>query len=132
MARAMATRCCCPPESCEGMCFMREARPTSSRALVMRALERVGVAHRARHLPGQLSGGQQQRVAVARAVVGDPAILLADEPTGDLDRKSGLAVLDLFSRLHRDFGKTILMVTHDPAAAERATAVRKLEKGKLV
>ncbi|WP_375755870.1 ABC transporter ATP-binding protein [Corallococcus exercitus] len=98
---------------------------------VERALERVGMAHRARHLPGQLSGGQQQRVAVARAVAGDPLILLADEPTGNLDSKNGEAVMQLLSDLHKA-GSTICMVTHDPAQARIATRTVSLFDGRVV
>ncbi|WP_404373742.1 ABC transporter ATP-binding protein [Corallococcus coralloides] len=101
------------------------------RQRVERALERVGMAHRARHLPGQLSGGQQQRVAVARAVAGDPLILLADEPTGNLDSKNGEAVMQLLSDLHKA-GSTICMVTHDPAHARIATRTVSLFDGRVV
>jgi putative ABC transport system ATP-binding protein len=101
------------------------------RRRAMTALEVVGLADRASHRPQQLSGGQQQRVAIARAIINDPAIIVADEPTGDLDRKSADEILALFTRLNRDFNKTILMVTHDPMAAERATVVRRLDKGIL-
>ena len=96
------------------------------------ALKVVGLEDRMSHYPRQLSGGQEQRVAIARAIVSDPDILVADEPTGDLDRHSADDVLDLLGRLHREFGKTIVMVTHDPAAAERASRIRRLEKGALV
>ncbi|RKH04452.1 ABC transporter ATP-binding protein [Corallococcus sp. CA053C] len=98
---------------------------------VERALERVGMAHRARHLPGQLSGGQQQRVAVARAVAGDPLILLADEPTGNLDSKNGESVMQLLSDLHKA-GSTLCMVTHDPAQARIATRTVSLFDGRVV
>ena len=96
------------------------------------ALTAVGLAERMHHYPRQLSGGQEQRVAIARAIATDPAILVADEPTGDLDKASAEEVLSLLERLNRELNKTILMVTHDPRAAERARAVRHLEKGELV
>ncbi len=95
------------------------------------ALERVGMSHRARHMPAQLSGGQQQRVAVARAVAGDPLILLADEPTGNLDSKNGEAVMELLSDLHRG-GATICMVTHDPRYASYADRTIHLFDGRIV
>lgn len=95
------------------------------------ALEVVSLTDRMEHYPSQLSGGQQQRVAIARAIVTDPAILVADEPTGDLDRVSAGEILGLISRLNADFGKTIIMVTHDPRAAEKAHIIRHLEKGLL-
>ena len=95
------------------------------------ALRVVGLADRMDHYPSQLSGGQQQRVAIARAVVTDPTILVADEPTGDLDRHSAGEILDLMDRLNRESGKTIIMVTHDPRAAEKAHVIRYLEKGEL-
>jgi putative ABC transport system ATP-binding protein len=97
---------------------------------VQNSLERVGVAHRAKHYPAQLSGGQQQRVAVARALVGDPLILLADEPTGNLDSKNGDAVMDLLRDLHRS-GATICMVTHDPRYAHHAERTMHLFDGKI-
>ncbi|MFZ5862285.1 MAG: ABC transporter ATP-binding protein [Nitrospirota bacterium] len=96
------------------------------------ALNVVGLADRADHYPRQLSGGQEQRVAIARAVVTDPTVIVADEPTGDLDAQSAEEILGLLGRLHREFHKTIVMVTHDPHAAERAQVVRRLEKGVLV
>lgn len=95
------------------------------------ALAVVSLSDRAEHYPSQLSGGQQQRVAIARAIVTDPTILVADEPTGDLDRVSAGEILELMSRLNTERGKTIIMVTHDPRAAEKAHIVRHLEKGLL-
>jgi putative ABC transport system ATP-binding protein len=95
------------------------------------ALSIVNLADRMEHYPSELSGGQQQRVAIARALVTDPEIVVADEPTGDLDRVSAEDILGLMSHLNRDFGKTIIMVTHDPRAAEKAHIVRHLEKGVL-
>jgi putative ABC transport system ATP-binding protein len=95
------------------------------------ALGVVNLSDRVDHYPSQLSGGQQQRVAIARAIVTDPTILVADEPTGDLDRVSAHDVLSLMERLNKEFNKTIIMVTHDPRAAERAHLVRHLEKGVL-
>jgi len=99
---------------------------------VMTALGIVDLTDRAQHYPRQLSGGQEQRVAIARAVVTDPTLLLADEPTGDLDSKSGAEILTLLQRLNQEFKKTIVMVTHDPHAAERARHLLHLEKGTLV
>ena len=96
------------------------------------ALEVVGLTDRARHKPRELSGGQEQRVAIARALVSDPTILICDEPTGDLDRKTADEVLTLLQRLNREFGKTIVMVTHDPKAAEFAKRIVHLDKGTLV
>jgi putative ABC transport system ATP-binding protein len=96
------------------------------------ALRVVGLADRMEHRPGELSGGQQQRVAIARAIVTDPSILVADEPTGDLDRQSAEDILNLMEQLNREFGKTIIMVTHDPRAAQRARRLLHLEKGLLV
>jgi putative ABC transport system ATP-binding protein len=98
---------------------------------VVAALERVGMAHRAKHLPSQLSGGQQQRIAVARAVCGEPSILLADEPTGNLDSKNGEAVMDLLGELHKS-GSTICMVTHDARYASHAERTIRLFDGRVV
>lgn len=95
------------------------------------ALSMVGLSHRVNHYPRQLSGGEQQRVGIARAIVTDPTLLLCDEPTGDLDRKSGDEILGLLQALNRDHGKTIIMVTHDPHASARATRVVHLDKGQL-
>jgi putative ABC transport system ATP-binding protein len=96
------------------------------------ALKLVGLGDRLNHLPRQLSGGQEQRVAIARAIVTDPALILADEPTGNLDASSAQEVLTILSRLNKEFGKTIVMVTHDPHAAKFASKVRYLEKGELL
>jgi putative ABC transport system ATP-binding protein len=95
------------------------------------ALSVVGLKDRMQHKPAELSGGQQQRVSIARAIVADPTFLLCDEPTGDLDRKSADEILELLERLVDEFGKTVLMVTHDPRAAERAHATLHLDKGVL-
>jgi putative ABC transport system ATP-binding protein len=96
------------------------------------ALKLVGLGDRMNHFPRQLSGGQEQRVAMARAIVTDPALILADEPTGNLDASSAQEVLTILSRLNKEFGKTIVMVTHDPHAARFATKIRHLEKGELL
>jgi putative ABC transport system ATP-binding protein len=109
----------------------RGMKATERKSRVTAALERVGMAHRAKHLPSQLSGGQQQRVAVARALVGDPAILLADEPTGNLDSRNGEAVMELLTELHRS-GSTICMVTHDPRFARHADRTVHLFDGRVV
>ncbi|MDO9117073.1 MAG: ABC transporter ATP-binding protein [Nitrospira sp.] len=98
---------------------------------VKTALRLVGLGDRMDHYPRQLSGGQEQRVGLARAIVSDPTMILADEPTGNLDRESAEDILTLFGRLNRELGKTIVMVTHDPRAAERAQLIRHLEKGVL-
>ena len=98
---------------------------------VAAAFEAVGLTHRAKHFPRTLSGGEQQRVGIARAIVTDPTLLLCDEPTGDLDRKSGDEILTLLQSLNRDHGKTIIMVTHDPHASARASRTVYLDKGQL-
>ena len=102
------------------------------RKRAMTALRIVGLEDRYKHYPRQLSGGQEQRVAIARAIVTDPAVLVADEPTGDLDHKSAEEILDLMQTFNKEFGKTIVMVTHDPRAAERAHLVYRLDKGVLL
>ena len=99
---------------------------------VMTALKLVGLEERVHHLPKQLSGGQEQRVAIARAIVSDPTLLLADEPTGDLDSQSATEVLEILKRLNQDFHKTVIMVTHDPHAASYADVTQHLEKGMLL
>lgn len=106
------------------------AAERARRAMI--ALDLVGLGDRAKHKPNELSGGQQQRVAIARALVSDPLLLICDEPTGDLDRKTADEVLTLLQQLNRDFGKTIVMVTHDPKAAEYARRTVHLDKGTLV
>ena len=112
--------------------LLTKLRKADGRKRVEVALSAVGLAERMHHYPRQLSGGQEQRVGIARAIVTDPTLLLCDEPTGDLDRKSGDEILDLLQALNRDHGKTIVMVTHDPHAAVRAKRTLHLEKGVLV
>jgi putative ABC transport system ATP-binding protein len=112
--------------------LLTELSRKERREHVQAALEVVGLVDRMDHRPKQLSGGQEQRVAIARAIVTDPTLLVADEPTGDLDGVSAREVLNLLQRLHTDSGKTIVMVTHDPHAAERADRILHLEKGVLV
>jgi len=109
----------------------RGMKASERKTRVSDALEKVGMAHRAKHLPSQLSGGQQQRVAVARAIVGKPLIMLADEPTGNLDSKNGEAVMELMRELHRE-GATICMVTHDPRYARHASRTIHLFDGRVV
>jgi len=99
---------------------------------VKKVLKQVGLIDRQNHRPKELSGGQEQRVAIARALVGDPPLIVADEPTGDLDRESADGILSLLKSLSEEHGKTIVMVTHDPRAAERANFVLELEKGRLL
>jgi putative ABC transport system ATP-binding protein len=96
------------------------------------ALELVGLGDRAKHMPSEMSGGQQQRVAIARAIVSDPKLLLCDEPTGDLDRITADEILEMLQLLNKEFGKTIVMVTHDPSAAKYAKRVLHLDKGVFV
>ena len=118
-------------ENVELPLIYRGIQAHARKAKVQDALEKVGMVHRARHLPNQLSGGQQQRVAVARAIAGDPVILLADEPTGNLDSKNGDQVMELLEQLHRQ-GATICMVTHNPEYASKATRVVHLFDGRIV
>ena len=98
----------------------------------MNALERVGLGERAHHAPNELSGGQQQRVAIARALVNEPAILLADEPTGALDSKTGVEIMDLFQSLHKGSGQTVILVTHDTYVARHTDRIIKISDGKIV
>ena len=111
--------------------LLHKMSASERRKRAMFALDLVGLGDRLTHYPRQLSGGQEQRVAIARALVSDPKVLLADEPTGDLDRKSGEEILELLERLNTEFKKTIVMVTHDPHAAERAHRLVHLDKGVL-
>ena len=119
-------------ENVELPLLLTRLSPRQRRDHVMTALKLVGLEDRANHLPRQLSGGQEQRVAIARAIVCDPALLLADEPTGDLDSHSAKEVLEILKLLNRDFHKTVVMVTHDPHAAAYAHITRHLEKGMLL
>ena len=107
-------------------------RGTERHERALKVLERVGLADRTDHTPSELSGGQQQRVAIARALVNDPAILLADEPTGALDSKTGIEIMDLFQRLHRENGQTVILVTHDPYIARHTDRIIKLSDGKIL
>src|SRR3989442_10756475 len=119
-------------ENVELPLLLTKLSKSQRRERALTALKIVGLADRAKHYPRQLSGGQEQRVAIARAIVTDPAMLVADEPTGDLDAKSAEETLDLLQRLNKDFAKTIVMVTHDPKAAQHAKRTLHLEKGLLV
>jgi putative ABC transport system ATP-binding protein len=98
----------------------------------MKALDRVGLSQRTHHAPNELSGGQQQRVAIARALVNEPAIILADEPTGALDSKTGVEIMELFQSLHKDNGQTVIIVTHDPYVARHTARIIKLSDGQIV
>jgi putative ABC transport system ATP-binding protein len=111
--------------------LLTKLSPRERKEHVHAALSLVGLEDRMDHSPRQLSGGQEQRVAIARAIVTDPTVIVADEPTGDLDKQSASEILDLLSRLNAEHKKTIIMVTHDPRAAERAHVVRHLDKGEL-
>jgi putative ABC transport system ATP-binding protein len=119
-------------ENVELPLLLTKLNPQQRRDHVLTALKLVGLEERVNHLPKQLSGGQEQRVAIARAIVSDPTLLLADEPTGDLDSNSATEVLEILKRLNEDFHKTIVMVTHDPHAASYAHVTRHLEKGMLL
>jgi putative ABC transport system ATP-binding protein len=119
-------------ENVELPLLLTKMTPQQRRDHVLTALKLVGLEDRINHLPKQLSGGQEQRVAIARAIVSDPTLILADEPTGDLDSHSATEILEILKRLNEGFKKTIVMVTHDPHAAEYAHVTRHLEKGKLL
>jgi len=119
-------------ENVELPLLLHEGSRAARHRRVSLALELVSLTDRADHFPRQLSGGQEQRVAIARAIVTDPPIVVADEPTGDLDEQSAGAILDLLGELHQQLGKTFIMVTHDPRAAERAERVVHLRKGRLI
>jgi putative ABC transport system ATP-binding protein len=119
-------------ENVELPLLLTDLARSDRRTRVAVALELVGLSDRADHKPNELSGGQQQRVAIARALIGDPTLIVADEPTGDLDRTTGQEILTLLGRLNDELGKTIIMVTHDPKAAEKARRLVHLDKGVLV
>ncbi len=118
-------------ENVELPLLLLKMNKSERRKQVETALKIVGLGDRMKHYPNQLSGGQEQRVAIARALVTDPDLLLADEPTGDLDKQSAEDIMSLLSRLNSEFGKTIVMVTHDPRAAEKAHKIMRLDKGEL-
>jgi len=119
-------------ENVELPLLLTKMTPQQRRDHVMTALKLVGLEERVHHLPKQLSGGQEQRVAIARAIVSDPTLILADEPTGDLDSHSATEILEILKKLNEGFHKTIIMVTHDPHAASYAHVTRHLEKGQLL
>ena len=118
-------------ENVELPLLLAGVRGRDARARALRALEAVGVEHRARHRPNELSGGQQQRVAIARALVNDPAVVWADEPTGNLDSESAAEILDLIGRLNRENGQTFVLVTHDLRVAERAGRILRMRDGRI-
>ncbi|HEY3233545.1 MAG TPA: ABC transporter ATP-binding protein [Polyangiaceae bacterium] len=118
-------------ENVELPLILTDLTSSERRKRAQTALKIVGLEERVDHYPRQLSGGQEQRVAIARAIVSDPQIIVADEPTGDLDRENATDVLNLLAKLNQEFNKTIIMVTHDPHAAERANIIRRLDKGAL-
>jgi putative ABC transport system ATP-binding protein len=118
-------------ENVELPLLLAGVRGRDARTWALRALEAVGVEHRAQHRPNELSGGQQQRVAIARALVNDPAVVWADEPTGNLDSESAAEILDLIERLNRDNGQTFVLVTHDPRVAERAGRILRMRDGRI-
>ena len=118
-------------ENVELPLLLSDLSKAKRREHVSTALDVVGLSDRTSHYPGQLSGGQEQRVAIARAIVTDPTLIVADEPTGDLDRASAESILTLLERLNREFKKTIVMVTHDPRALDRTTSHMRLDKGEL-
>jgi len=118
-------------ENVELPLLLTKLNRSERRRQVETALSIVGLADRMKHYPSQLSGGQEQRVAIARAIVTDPNLLLADEPTGDLDKQSAKEIMELLSRLNKEFNKTIIVVTHDPRAAEKARIIQHLDKGEL-
>src|SRR5207247_3890702 len=119
-------------ENVELPLFLLPLPGAERRQQVLPALDLVGLSDRLKHRPGQLSGGQQQRVGIARAIVTDPSLIVADEPTGDLDARSAEEILNLMGELRKGLNKTILMVTHDPRAAQRALRILHLDKGQLV
>lgn len=119
-------------ENVELPLWLQRLRRAERHRRVSIALAAVGLSDRADHLPKQISGGQEQRVAIARAIVADPPLIVADEPTGNLDSESAVGILELLRRLHEERGKTIVMVTHDPRAASYGTRVLSLDKGQLV
>jgi putative ABC transport system ATP-binding protein len=118
-------------ENIELPLLLTDLSPRERGEHVTAALAMMGLTDRMKHYPSELSGGQQQRVAIARAIITDPTILVADEPTGDLDRVSAGEILNLIERLNRELGKTVIMVTHDPHSAAKARSIRHLDKGEL-